>query len=189
MDFPQGPFSTILIDPPWSFETYSGPAVPTQADDPYRVMSHADLVALPVKSIAAKNCSMIMWASGTHTDQALELGNAWGFKFVRSELFVWIKARENYRPNLGMGYWSRNGAEIAMLFKRGKPKPKSHDVEQVIFCPRGEHSAKPDLQYERIEALFDGPYVELFSRAHRQGWSSWGDQLGVRDDTLFEVES
>jgi hypothetical protein len=30
--------------------------------------------------------------------------------------------------------------------------------------------------YERIEALCDGPYVELFARQRWPGWVAWGDQ-------------
>ena len=187
MDLPEGPFGCILADPPWNFETFSGDsAVPTQADDPYPTMTREDLLALPVAAVAAPDCALIMWASGTHTDQAIDLGRAWGFRFIRSELFVWVKSREGYRPNLGMGYWTRNGAEIALLFTRGKPKPLSHAVEQLIFCPRGSHSAKPDQQYDAIEALVAGPYLELFARSRRPNWSAWGNQVGIRDGGLFD---
>ena len=180
-----GGFGCILADPPWAFKTYGGDGVPTQADDPYPTMRKERLLSLPVQDVAARDCALIMWASGTHTDQALELGAAWGFRFVRSDLFVWVKSREGYAPPLGMGYWTRNGAEIALLFTRGHPKPLSHAVEQVLFCPRGEHSAKPDRQYERIEALVGGPYLELFARTQRPGWSAWGNQVGIRDGPLF----
>lgn len=172
---PAGPFGCILADPPWHFQTYSGgKSVPTQAPDPYRTMELDHLVALPVASVAAKDCALVMWASGTHTDRAIALAKAWGFRFVRGDLFVWVKSREGYSPSIGMGYWTRNGAEVAMLFAKGSPKPLARNVEQVIFCPRGAHSAKPEVQYERIEALIGGPYLELFARSTRRGWSSWG---------------
>lgn len=176
---PAGPFGCILADPPWSFLTYSGAGVPTQAADPYETLNLDGLRALPVASVAAPDCALIMWHSGTHTDQAIELGRAWGFRFVRSDLFVWVKAREHWKPEIGMGYWSRNGAEIAALFTRGHPKRLNAAVEQVIFCRRGEHSAKPDAAYENIERLVSGPYLELFARRSRPGWSSWGDQVDL----------
>jgi len=33
---------------------------------------------------------------------------------------------------------------------------------------------KPDAAYERIEALREGPYLEMFARAVRPGWDRWG---------------
>ena len=44
-------------------------------------------------------------------------------------------------------------------------------------APVGEHSAKPDKAYERIERLLAGPYLELFARAERTGWTTWGNEL------------
>lgn len=39
------------------------------------------------------------------------------------------------------------------------------------------HSKKPDTMYRMIEAVSYPPYLELFARTHRDGWSSIGDQL------------
>lgn len=176
MKIPEGKFGCILADPPWNFKTYDGKkSVPTQGVDPYSTLSLDALKLLPISEICAPSCALIMWHSGTHTDQAIELASAWGFRFIRSELFVWVKAQENRKPDLGMGYYSRNGAEIAGLFITGKPKVRAHDIEQVIFSPRRAHSRKPDEQYDRINRLFGGPYLELFARRQRKNWRTWGD--------------
>ena len=37
---------------------------------------------------------------------------------------------------------------------------------------------KPDEAYSRIEALCEGPYLELFARGQRPGWDSWGTEAG-----------
>jgi N6-adenosine-specific RNA methylase IME4 len=53
-------------------------------------------------------------------------------------------------------------------------------VPQVIFAPRRENSQKPEEQYERIERLVKGPYLEFFARGRRPGW----DQVyGLEADT------
>jgi N6-adenosine-specific RNA methylase IME4 len=44
----------------------------------------------------------------------------------------------------------------------------------LIVSPRREHSRKPDEAYERIEALCEGPYLEMFARLPRPGWDRWG---------------
>ena len=58
-------------------------------------------------------------------------------------------------------------------------------MRKLIVSPRREHSRKPDEAYERIEALCDGPYLELFARARRPGWDGWGNQSdGFADGEL-----
>ena len=126
-----------------------------------------------------------MWVVDSHLPDALALGQAWGFTF-KTNAFVWFKSRgENISPVPSMGYWTRKQTEQCWLFTRGSPKRLSKGVEQALFCGRGAHSAKPDRQYERIEALVGGPYLELFARSERPGWSAWGNEVGVRDGLLL----
>jgi hypothetical protein len=52
-----------------------------------------------------------------------------------------------------------------------------------IMCSRKrEHSRKPDEIYDIIEACSPGPYLELFARFKRPGWSQWGNE-DVEDNT------
>jgi len=68
---------------------------------------------------------------------------------------------------------------MCLLATKGKPlKRKSKAVRQLIFSSVREHSRKPDEVYERVEALFDGPYLELFSRTERPGWDAVGNEVG-----------
>jgi N6-adenosine-specific RNA methylase IME4 len=50
------------------------------------------------------------------------------------------------------------------------------NVRQTIQAPVRDHSRKPDEQYARIMALYDGPYLELFARQRWPGWDAWGDE-------------
>ena len=169
---PSGPFGAILADPPWAFRTYSKKNVaPARGVQPYAVMSLADIAALPVGQVAAKDCLLFMWTVSHLQREAFDVAAAWGFKPV-SVAFVWDKGR------MGMGYWTRQEVEICHLFKRGKPGRLSKKVRSVIRAPRREHSRKPDEQYERIEALVGGPYLELFARQSWRGWASWGNEQG-----------
>jgi hypothetical protein len=49
-------------------------------------------------------------------------------------------------------------------------------ITDVIHVPRpGRHSQKPVVFYEIIERMYpDLPRIELFARAVRPGWPSWG---------------
>jgi len=76
-----------------------------------------------------------------------------------------------------MGFATRSNTEPILLATRGHPLRLAADVHQVIIAPVGEHSAKPDEAYRRIERLYPGPYLELFARKAREGWTTWGDEL------------
>lgn len=167
---PNGPFGAILADPPWSFRTYANDNVaPARGEQPYPVMSLSDIKALPVGDVAAPNALLFMWTVSHLQAEAFDVASAWGFQPV-SVAFVWDKGR------MGMGYWTRQEVEICHLFKRGRPSRKSKGVRSLIKSPRREHSRKPDEQYARIEALVDGPYLELFARQAWPGWTAWGNQ-------------
>lgn len=168
---PSGQYGAIYADPPWSFRTYANDNIaPARGKQPYSVMSLDDIKALPVAQAAAKDCLLFMWTVSHLQAAAFDVAAAWGFQPV-SLAFVWDKGR------MGMGYWTRQETEICHLFKRGRPKRKCKGVRQLIKAPRREHSRKPDEVYERIEALVDGPYLELFARQAWPNWSAWGNEV------------
>jgi N6-adenosine-specific RNA methylase IME4 len=84
--------------------------------------------------------------------------------------------RDTTPVQVGMGYWTRANSEPCLLATRGKPKRINADVRQGIIEPRREHSRKPDCVPARIERLVEGPYLELFARTQRPGWTVWGNQ-------------
>lgn len=182
-----GQYGTILADPPWSFRAWSdkgknrAPDAMAKknvlAERHYATMSLDGILALPVGDLAAKDCVLILWVVDCMIPEALSVGESWGFKFKTSGL-TWLKTRADGQPAMGLGYWGRGQTEQCFLFTRGKPKRLSAGVRKCIIAPRREHSRKPDDQYERIEALCAGPYVELFARSQRPGWDCWGNQVG-----------
>ena len=102
--------------------------------------------------------------------------------------FTWVK--QNKKSTgwfMGCGYGTRHNIEICWLGRRGKPKRLSKGVRELIVAPRREHSRKPDEQYERIEGLCPGPYVELFARQRWPGWYAWGNEL-ERFDRVHEQQ-
>lgn len=130
------------------------------------------LRGLPVAADAA----LLMWATAPVLPEALAVMQAWGFAY-KTIAFVWVKTTK--QPGgyaVGLGHYTRSNAEVVLLGTRGKPERLSHAVRQIIAEPRGEHSRKPDEAYRRIEALFAGPYIELFARRAREGWAAWGNE-------------
>ena len=144
-------------------------------------MSIDELCALPVETLAEKDCLLFLWATFPQLPEALRLIKAWGFTF-KTVAFVWLKLnRKSPTWFYGLGYWTRGNAEICLLAKRGHPKRYSKSVHQFIISPVAEHSKKPDITREKIIALAgDLPRAELFARQKTPGWDVWGNELGQR---------
>jgi N6-adenosine-specific RNA methylase IME4 len=49
----------------------------------------------------------------------------------------------------------------------------------LLATRKREHSRKPDEQYDLIEACSPAPFLELFARGKRKGWTTWGDQAAI----------
>lgn len=176
-------YGAILADPPWHFRTRSAKGEGRSAKRHYRVLSLADIKALPVADIAAPDCVLFLWAVDPMLPDAFDVLTAWGFEF-KTVAFHWAKTRRNADHRaltgrdfpMGLGYWTRANPEICLLATRGKPKRAHAAVPRLIVSPRLQHSAKPPAQYIRIQALVHGPYLELFARRDQPGWDQWGDR-------------
>jgi N6-adenosine-specific RNA methylase IME4 len=174
--FRAGGYAAILADPPWRFQTRS-----PKGDDrapPYTRMSVADIAALPVGELAARDAVLFLWTIDPMLPQALEVIGAWGFVF-KTIGFTWVKMNATGVAPIGCGFWTRANPEQCLLATRGHPKRLNCNVRQLIMAPRREHSRKPDEIRARIERLVAGPYVELFARERAPGWDAWGDEIGA----------
>jgi N6-adenosine-specific RNA methylase IME4 len=181
-DLPRGHFGAILADPPWRFMTWSDFGNDRAPD--YCTMSMDDIARLPIETLTLPDSVLFIWITWPLLDQALDIIRAWDFSY-KSCAFCWIKAdarqielfRDDYDAQIGTGYWTRANSEVCLLATRGHPQRLSADIRQAIIEPRREHSRKPDCIYGRIERLVAGPYLELFARTRRPGWTSWGNEL------------
>jgi site-specific DNA-methyltransferase (adenine-specific) len=182
-------YSIIYADPPWHYNSRS-PHKKTRfgggVNSNYETMANAGIAKLQVGKLAANDSVIAMWTTGPHIHVAKSIIEAWGFKYVETVLFVWVKTNPK-RGNVfyGPGYYTGSNAEYVMLGKRGKPKIKNRGVSQIIMepHPRDEngkiiHSRKPSGVRDKLITLFgDVPRVELFARECTDGWDSLGNQL------------
>lgn len=176
---PHRQFGTILIDPPWRFANMTGKIAPEHKRlARYRTMSFAEIKALPVPQLAAPICHLYLWCPNAILPEGLEAMHAWGFQY-KSNL-VWHKIRKDGGSDgRGVGFYFRNVTELLLFGVRGKnARTLAPGRSQVNYlCSRKrEHSRKPDEQYPVIEACSRGPYLELFARGERRGWTSWGEE-------------
>ena len=139
------------------------------------IMDLADIMALDMAFVGAADCALVMWATAPMLPEALQVMAAWGFKFKTAA--AWAKqSSTGARWAFGTGYIFRSAAEFILVGSRGRPKVRSRSVRNLIVAPVREHSRKPPEAHQMCEALFDGPYLEMFAREPRPGWTVWGNQ-------------
>lgn len=187
---PDGQFGCILADPPWYFRTRTGVLSDRDPRQHYDVMTLDQIEAMPVRSVAAPDAHLFMWVTGPCLPQAFKVMEAWGFRYS-GVAFTWVKLKKSHNPLqlrmlptaeadlfVGLGFTTRKNAEFCLLGRRGsaKRRPEATNVREIIMAPVREHSRKPDEAHARIEAYCEGPYLELFARAPRPGWTVWGNQ-------------
>ena len=173
---PNKKYNIIYADPPWHYDF--GKSSSRFVGDKYNLMKISELADLPIKSLADKDCVLLMWATFPRIDYALQLIKSWGFKY-KTCAFCWVKKNKKQNTNFwGMGYYTRSNAEICLLAIKGKPLDrKSHNVHQIIETPIEQHSKKPDIARDKIVELFgDLPRIELFARQYADGWDCWGNE-------------
>jgi len=176
---PMNAYRLIYADPPWSYKDKCNDGK-RGASHKYACMSLDEICALPVAHLAAPDCLLAMWWTGTHIREAFQVCNAWGFTFKNATGFTWVKTYEKTgKYFFGMGHYTRGNAENVLLAVRGKPKRVCAGVSQLVIAPRRLHSQKPDAVADRLVTLMgDVPRIELFSRTERPGWDQFGTQVG-----------
>lgn len=176
---PDGGFRVILADPPWPYKNYSDDwhkknSSSRWAGKHYSLMSMHDICSMPVQDLVAADSALFLWAIGSMLPQALEVIDAWGYTY-KTVAFTWRKlVKDRSKPVTGMGHWTRQSDEFVLLGTKGSPKRIDKSVQQAVSAVRGRHSAKPGIVHDRIVRLLDGPYLELFARRTRPGWTCWG---------------
>ncbi|MGD9662324.1 MAG: MT-A70 family methyltransferase [Porticoccaceae bacterium] len=174
----EGGYSTILADPPWRFTNRTGKVAPEHHRlGRYGTMSLEEIKALPVESVTAKNAHLYLWVPNALLPEGLDVMRSWGFRYVSN--IIWAKRRLDGGPDgRGVGFYFRNVTEILLFGVRGSMRTLGPGRSQVnmIETRKREHSRKPDEQYDLIESCSPGPYLEMFARYPRSGWSVWGDE-------------
>jgi N6-adenosine-specific RNA methylase IME4 len=171
----------IVADPPLPFATWSRIGEGRSPQHHYACLTFGQLAGIPLPNAAATDCFLFLWVPLRSVFLVEPLMRAWGFAFSGAA-FAWAKQnRSGVGWFMGGGYGTRHNVEICWLGRRGSPRRKSAGVRELIIAPVRQHSRKPDEIYRRVEALSDGPYLELFARQQWPGWVCVGDELGKYD--------
>ncbi len=177
-EFPSGPFATILADPPWRFMNRTGKVAPEHKRlARYDTMTTDEIGQLPLREVSAQQSHLYLWVPNAMLAEGLSVMAAWGFTYKSN--IVWHKVRKDGGSDgRGVGFYFRNVTELVLFGVRGKMRTLAPGRRQVnlLATRKREHSRKPDELYDIIEACSPGPYLELFARHERPGWTSWGDE-------------
>ena len=172
-------FSTVYADPPWRFQNRTGKIAPEHKRlTRYETMDLEDIKSLPVSEISSSKSHLYLWVPNALLPEGLEVLKAWGFEYKGN--IIWEKIRKDGGPDgRGVGFYFRNVTEMILFGVKGNNnrtlEPARSQVN-LIRTQKREHSRKPDEIIPIIESCSPGPYLELFARGIRPGWTMWGDQ-------------
>jgi N6-adenosine-specific RNA methylase IME4 len=139
-------------------------------------MPMAEIKALPIP--ADDNAHLYLWTTNAFMREAHEVAEAWGFK--PKTIVTWVKTKVADRASVSMrmGYYFRGATEHCLFAVRGKMRLNVRNLPTAFLWPRiGQHSRKPDAFFEMVETATPGPYLELFARRARPGWTVWGNEV------------
>lgn len=160
----------ILADVPWQFRD-SLPGKNRGASKNYACMSVAELCAFEPPP-TEPDAVLFFWRVSSMVEEAYQVVRAWGWT-PKTEI-VWKKLTVRGQRHFGMGRIVRAEHETCIVATRGRPQRKVANIRSVFEAPVGIHSSKPDAIYDLIEALYPGPYHEIFARRKRPGWTISG---------------
>lgn len=175
-DIPMFSQRVIHIDPAWQYVMRTAKGYEKSPQAHYDCMPVDAMKALPVGHLAAPDSVCVMWGVFPMMPQALELLAHYGFRYVTGG--AWAKqSSTGNKWAFGTGYVYRGAAEFWIVGKMGNPVERSRSIRNLIVAPIREHSRKPDQIYADIEALWDGPRIDIFGRQQREGWTVWGNDV------------
>lgn len=175
-----GPYATVLADPPWQFSNRTGKMAPEHRRlHRYGTMTLDDIMQLPVAEIAAEPAHLYLWVPNALLPEGLQVMKSWGFTYKTN--LVWYKVRKDGGPDRrGVGFYFRNVTELLLFGVRGRAartRDAGRTLPNLLATCKREHSRKPDEHYALIESCSRPPFLELFARHPRVGWRQWGDEF------------
>lgn len=193
-------YELIDIDPPWPTVMRSAKGEKKSSVGKYGAMSWAEIKALPVGSLAARNCLIRLWCTwpllldggdARRHNAGADAGRSppgeclreWGFRYVTGG--AWFKRTTGGKAAFGTGYVLRSSCEPFLIGKIGSPVTSRSVRNAVDDLARG-HSRKPEKGYAMLEQLMPGALrCTLFAPPEpRAGWDVWGFVHGVYEPVV-----
>lgn len=170
MELPKGKYHVLVADPPWPYTKRSSDTT-HRGTIPYPSMTLDDIEALDVAALAYEDCILWLWTTNAFMADAYRVAGSWGFEV--KTILTWAKDR------MGLGDWLRGQTEHCLLAVKGKPVVTLSNQTTLLHGRVGEHSEKPEEFYRLVESLCPGSKCEIFSRRRREGWNTFGSEVGM----------
>ena len=172
-------YKTIVIDPPW-YQRGAG-KINRGAQKHYPIMHTPDIIKTITQSAVwnniSENAHLYLWTTNNQLPDALKVMEALGFKYITN--VCWTKNQ------MGLGQYFRGKHELCLFGTRGRGvavRTDSRKIPSTVEANKSIHSKKPDEFYKMVEQRSKGPYLDMFARNTRPGWSVWGDDITVDED-------
>ena len=189
-EMPEKHYGVVLEDFEWDHEPWSRETgMDRHASNHYPTATDAhtpeEIVARTADRFkcAADICVLYMWATIPYAAIAMAVMELRGFTYKSQR--CWDKVRPG--KGRGPGYWVTGEHEILLIGTRGNVvAPTNAHFPSRFEAPVGEHSKKPDQQYEHAEFHFPSlPKIELNARRSREGWDPWGLEAPEESASAF----
>ena len=182
-------YKILVVDAAWRFQDN----LPGNrgVDKKYKsTMSFDQLRSLNIPP-TEPDALLFFWRVASMVPESYDIIRAWGFTH-KSE-FAWVKTQsyKGLEPpsepdppgRMGLGHYVRNEHEVCIIASKGSGCQliDGHAVRSVFFAPRPKkHSEKPAIFFELLDKLLGsvGPRAELFARDPRDGYDTFGDEIG-----------
>lgn len=194
-------FQLLYVDPPWQ-HTARGSAISCRLDTQYaggtqKTRTLNELAAYLGTQATAPDCVLLLWATSPLIQQAYDFIDATRTFSPRGVLLTMEKRRESTRrPIMGLGMHTRTSVEWLLYAQKGRglplcdgapatlralarPGAPDTSVQPLVYSSVvGKSTRKPDDVYALIERSYGRApaMLELFARAQRWPWWSWGDE-------------
>ncbi len=176
--FLPGEYRTLVIDPPWPMrKVQSGAHRYRSSDWPYAYLTEDELANMEsLLKLPAAQSHLYLWSTHRHLEMALRLVKIWGYQYQC--MLTWAKRR-------GMVPFSwRYDTELVIFARRGGLPLQRMGESLLVEGGAREHSRKPQAFYDLVRRVSPEPRIDVFSREHRAGFDSWGDQEAHFDGQL-----
>lgn len=172
---------TVVADPPWWPTLHANTVGRTKGayragpQRYYKLLKLSEIIAL--RPATDKKAHLWLWVLNQHIDWGYEVARAWGFE--PQQMVTWCK------PTLGIGQFQCNTEQVLLCRKGGPVGNAFGKTGGTHFTwARRRHSEKPDEFFALVERASPGPFLEMFARIRRNGWSAMGDQLDLTSSAL-----
>lgn len=184
---PQGQFGGIIVDAPWPHQQFKDARHGASKSAMVQMTVQA-IMDLQVGRYLKKDGLLGMWGVWPLMDDVVDVQRAWGLCQVSA--CPWVKTYPSGEALCGIGHWFQSSSEFFKLCRKGRPQRKE-DAPKVrgllvgeelqFYAPVGsKHSKKPIELHEYFEKTVEGPFLELFARQTRPGWTCAGFETGYK---------